>query len=239
MKDTGLFHENKITELKLVSDLTKNYQQIKTEVLNLYNNNYNVLHDYPQYNIPGYDCLWEKYWKCAPYTQFEGEHVEIHGNSNVKYVWDDHNNRVIEGSDSSETYKKVLELTSLTKTICPTLYKVVEDGDKAGYFRNGFISVLKPGSILNPHFGWTQKFLRVHLGIQCDTECKITVGKRTQTWQEGKILAFCDGDTHSVKHLGTIPRIITSIDVNINWLRDQGIHIPLPGEKWFRGVRFA
>lgn len=239
MNDTNLFHENKITELKLFSDLTTKYKTIKTEVLNLYNNNYSILHDYPQYKIQGYDCLWENYWKCAPYTQFEGEHVEIHGSAKVKYVSNDDNNRLIEGNNNDEIYKKVLTLTNLTKAICPTLYSVVEEGDKLGYFRNGFISVLKPGSILNPHSGWTKKFLRVHLGIQCDPQCKITVGQKTQTWQEGKILAFCDGDTHSVKHLGTIPRIITSIDVSIDWLKTQNIIIPLPGEKWFRGVKFA
>jgi aspartyl/asparaginyl beta-hydroxylase (cupin superfamily) len=79
---------------------------------------------------------------------------------------------------------------------------------------------LIPGSIINPHHGWTDDFLRIHLGLICDPECKITVGDETKTWEEGKILAFKDGGPflHSVEHKGTTERIILSVDVKLSYL---------------------
>jgi aspartyl/asparaginyl beta-hydroxylase (cupin superfamily) len=64
--------------------------------------------------------------------------------------------------------------------------------------------------------------MRIHLGLVCDPECKITVGDETMTWEEGKILAFKDGGPHyhQVKHNGNKDRYILSIDLKLDYLEN-------------------
>jgi aspartyl/asparaginyl beta-hydroxylase (cupin superfamily) len=62
--------------------------------------------------------------------------------------------------------------------------------------------------------------MRIHMGLICDPECKITVDAETKTWTEGKILAFKDGGPyyHSVVHNGTKDRYIFSFDLSLEYL---------------------
>ena len=192
------FWEDHITDVPIYKNLIENYLQIKEEILN-YLKYKNSLFDYPKYIISG-KALYDNYWKACPLSNFEGEFIS-NGASEIEKMYI---NKIIDNA----------------KKYCPTINSIILDLEKQSNLKNAFISRLIPGSVINPHHGWTDQFLRIHLGIVCDPNCKITVGNETKTWEEGKILAFKDGGPflHSVEHRGTTERIILSVDVKLSYL---------------------
>jgi beta-hydroxylase len=193
------FWEDYIKDVPLYKDLIQNYPQIKEEVLN-YLKYKNSLFDYPKYIIYG-KSLYDNYWKACPISNFEGE--------------------LISNSASEIEKLYINKIIKNAKQHCPTINSIISNLEEQLNLKNAFISRLIPGSIINPHHGWTNDFLRIHLGLVCDPDCKITVGNETKTWEEGKILAFKDGGPflHSVEHKGTSERIILSVDVKLSYLR--------------------
>jgi hypothetical protein len=198
------FWENYLNNFPLYNKLVDNYGVIKEEILN-YLQLPDALFDYPMYLVEGEDKqgipLYENYWKAIPMTNFEGEFLADYASPDEKQFF----NFLIER----------------TKRLCPFTNSIIEGLEKENNLKNCFISRLLPGSIINPHRGWTDDFMRIHLGLVCDSECKITVGEETKTWEEGKIIAFKDGGEylHSVKHLGKTERIILSMDIRIDYLK--------------------
>jgi beta-hydroxylase len=194
------FFEDKIKNLPICIDLIDNFDSIKTEILNFIKNP-NSLNDYPQYKVGGGKWIYENYWKAAPLSRFEGEHIELNADE--------------------EMNKKVEYLINLGRKSCPTIISVINKMEQEGNLANCFISRLIPGSIINPHVGWSDKWLRVHLGIVTDPECKITIGNETQAWEDKKLLAFIDGppNPHSVRHDGSKERVILSVDLKREFLR--------------------
>lgn len=198
------FWQNYIEEVPLCKDLVKNYQIICQEILE-YLKLPDALFDYPMYLVEGENNqgipLYENYWKAIPMTNFEGEFLADYASPDEKQFFN--------------------FLIQRTKKLCPFTNSLIEDLEKEGHLANCFISRLLPGSVINPHRGWTDEFMRIHLGLVCDPECKITVGEETQTWEEGKLIAFRDGGKylHSVEHLGSTERIILSVDIRINYLK--------------------
>ena len=107
--------------------------------------------------------------------------------------------------------------SSYFKTFNSIVSEFADDGQCSG----GMFSIVKPGTIINPHNG-SDKIMRCHLCIVNDKQCKITVGNETKTWDEGKILAFKDGPPykHSVIHEGTNDRVVLIFDFDLEYLRD-------------------
>jgi hypothetical protein len=194
------FWHDIIKDAPICKDLMANFEGIRSEVLEFLKNP-GALWNYPKYNVKynavTYD-LYSHYWKAAPMSIFEDEYID--GGANPFQL--DILYRVIKAG----------------KKACPILNSVIFPLEKDGNLRNCFISRLVPGSIIRPHDGTTDKFMRVHFGLSCDPGCQITVGNETQTWYDGKILAFKDGGPylHSVKHEGTKERIIVSCDIRID-----------------------
>ena len=196
--DPIYFWDDHIKDVPLYKELIQNYPQIKEEVLN-YLKYKNSLFDYPKYVVFGKQ-LYDNYWKACPLSNFEGEFIS--------------NN----ATEMEKIYIK--QIIDNARQQCPTINSIISNLEGQLNLKNAFISRLIPGSIINPHHGWTNDFLRIHLGLVCDPDCKITVGKETKTWEEGKILAFKDGGPflHSVEHKGTSERIILSADVKLSYL---------------------
>ena len=200
MTDFIYFWDEYLNDVPIYKNLLENYSKIKEEVLNFLKTP-NSLFDYPKYEVFGKD-LYENYWKAVPLSNFDGEYIS---------------------STSTPQQKNLINyVISNAKRNCPTIESIIGDLEKENNLVNTFISRLVPGSIINPHHGWTDDYLRIHLGLVCDPGCKITVGKETKTWEEGKILAFKDGGPflHSVKHEGTNERIILSVDVKLSYLEE-------------------
>jgi aspartyl/asparaginyl beta-hydroxylase (cupin superfamily) len=196
------FHQDKIEHLPIFVEMVANYETIKKEILGFCKLDFSLV-DYPTYPVGAYDSLYQNYWKAAPVSRFKNEFVEY----------------------NSETAKRLSILTENTKTHCPTLVKIIADWEQQGHLVNSFISRLVPGSIINPHTGWVKDYLRVHFCIVADPNCKITVGNETSTWEAGKLLAFNDGDMHSVRHDGVQQRIVWSVDIDIKYLKLLGINL--------------
>lgn len=75
------------------------------------------------------------------------------------------------------------------------------------------LSKLSPGTHLAAHCGFTNRRLRIHLGIQTPQDAFIRVNDQTLEWQEGRCIVFDDSFEHEVWHLGTEPRIVLLADM--------------------------
>lgn len=162
-----------------------------------------VLRFIPQYRpfmpYPKYANLYNNTWDAFPLSVFQGEHIEL---SKEKLA--------LNMAPLIEMFRSKLPVAS--STIAPL--------ESEGHLRNVFVSRLIPGSVINPHRGWTPDYLRVHLCLVEDPGCRITVGPVTRTWQTGQLLAFKDGGPHlhSVLHEGTHERLILSYDLSLRYL---------------------
>lgn len=111
-----------------------------------------------------------------------------------------------QGADFSEAHK-----------ICPFLSKVISKHDllicSAGF------SILKPGTIIKPHVGYTSDVLRVHLGIQVPPgDCVLKVNGIIANWREGEVLIFDDTLEHEAWNKTESDRIILLIDIYKEYL---------------------
>lgn len=196
------FWDDRLAKLPICVDLVKNYPQIKKEVL-AFISNPEALHDYPKYKIYGSDnYLYENYWKAVPISRFKDEYISENSNEQeMEFI-----NGVIDNA----------------KQNCPTIQNIISKLESEGNLANSFISRLVPGSIIHPHTGWAQNWMRIHLGLVCDPKCEIKVGEETRIWKEGKLIAFKDGGPymHSVKHNGETERIILSVDISLDYIQN-------------------
>lgn len=229
------FWQDAIKDVPICQDLIENFSMIKDEIINFIQSP-NALIDYPKYNVTLTPSdltdyrnptvyttvpLYEYYWKAVPLSKFDGEFISMNEDLDEYYKGYNVDLETIKKSLHVKHKKELLDLiVNNAKRNCPTVDKVISSLENEGNLANCFISRLIPGSVINPHRGWTPDWMRVHLGVVCDPGCKITVGKETQTWEEGKILAFKDGGIypHSVKHEGTSERIILSMDIKLSYL---------------------
>jgi hypothetical protein len=197
------FWDDQLASLPICQVLLSNFGEIKREITAFINDR-SVLVEYPKYLVDGGYQLYDNHWTAYPMSVFRGEHVEINGTDESKAMID--------------------QMTVNARTRMPLISSIIAPYEEQGMLANSFISRLLPGSIIRPHTGWATDWMRLHLGIICDPGCNITVGDRTRTWEEGKLLAFSDAGPlpHSVLHQGTQERVIFSVDLDISWLIAQG-----------------
>lgn len=194
------FWENNIKDVPVLKNLVGNWEKIRDEVLNLVSDPC-FLHDYPKWDkAGGVSDLYDHYWKVCPLSKFDHEYT-------ANYM-------------SDREKQAIYLLVAMARSRCPTINCCISDLENEGNLGSAFISRLVPGSVINPHHGYTNDWMRIHLGLVCDPDCKITVGGETRTWEEGKLLAFYDGQIHSVKHTGTKERIVLSVDIKHSYLKN-------------------
>jgi aspartyl/asparaginyl beta-hydroxylase (cupin superfamily) len=96
---------------------------------------------------------------------------------------------------------------------CPETKKIIKS---IGNVMSFSISVLEPGSNINPHQGDTDAIIRCHLGLIIPgtlPDLGFQVGKEIRTWEEGKCLPFCDAITHTAWNHTDKTRVIVNFDV--------------------------
>ena len=149
---------------------------------------------------PKYANLYQNTWDAFPLSVFQGEHIEL---------------------SKDKLAINIAPLVAMFRSKLPVTSSTIAQLESEGHLRNVFVSRLIPGSVINPHRGWTPDYLRVHLCLVEDPECHITVGPVTRTWQTDQFLAFKDGGPHlhSVVHEGQHERIILSYDLSLNYLK--------------------
>lgn len=120
-------------------------------------------------------------------------------------------------------------LKKLQSTLPKTVAILSEYSDR-GEMCNTSLSVVAPGTIINPHRG-DPSHMRVHIGLKCDPACSITVGNEevgyeSRVWEPGKLVAFKDGGNycHSVAHNGTMDRWILLFDMPLDYVRTVVSH---------------
>jgi len=119
-------------------------------------------------------------------------------------------------------YEEALKKLQETLPITSALFS---DYSKRGELNNAVLSVLSPGTVINPHRG-DPSIMRVHIGLKCDPACSISVGNddvgyESRTWVAGKVIAFRDGGNfcHSVKHEGNEDRWVLMFDIPVDYLK--------------------
>jgi aspartyl/asparaginyl beta-hydroxylase (cupin superfamily) len=203
--DEPSFWNEFLHRIPICNELVQHYAQIKDEILQFIATD-DPLRDYPQFSYVNpqtekqEDSLYENSWKAFPLSTFNEEFVEL--------------------SKGFLGYE-IQPFVEWTKSRCPFTTKLLADLEREQNLANAFVSRLEPGTYIKPHRGWCFTYLRVQLGLKCDPECKITVGSETQTWHDGKLLAFKDGGKylHSVRHNGSTERIILSVDLRLIYLK--------------------
>lgn len=115
------------------------------------------------------------------------------------------------------------------RLLCPKTLSIFRKHFREGNVFNAYFTQLAPGSAIKPHTHMnTDGFDRInlHLGIVCDPCATITVGPETKSWEEGKVLTFKTTGPwkHSVKHEGTVPRLILIVEVKVDYLKQYGVY---------------
>jgi len=95
------------------------------------------------------------------------------------------------------------------QALCPVTMRVINE--IADVTTAGF-SILKAGTIIHPHEGYTDEVYRVHLGLICPEGAWIKVGDEVMTWTEGEAFVFDDTNTHEVQNNSNADRVILILD---------------------------
>ncbi|CAN1562999.1 Aspartyl/asparaginy/proline hydroxylase [Burkholderiaceae bacterium] len=187
------FWNDYLHQVPLCCALRQNFSEIQREIRSFID----AAHPFMAY--PKYANLYTNTWDAFPLSKFQNEFAEL-SEKNLNFNLD--------------------RIVAFTRSRLPTLSGLISDLEQEGHLSNLFVSRLLPGSVINPHRGWTPDFLRIHLALYADPYCRITVGQETRTWVEGELLAFKDGGPylHQVRHDGTTERIILSLDLSLNYL---------------------
>lgn len=186
------FWDDQLHRIPWCLQLLDQAEAIRSEVLAL------IQGSRPFMPYPKYANLYNNTWDAFPLSIFQGEHIEL---------------------SKQKLAVNMAPLISMFRAQLPVTSGTIAELEAQGHLRNVFVSRLIPGSVINPHRGWTPDYLRIHLCLVEDPGCHITVGTVTRTWQRGRLLAFKDGGPylHHVKHQGQHERIILSYDLNLRW----------------------
>lgn len=124
-----------------------------------------------------------------------------------------YDNKVLELGGSNW---KALNLISYGEKRSNLLPKTLEILGAAPSLFNVNISRLAPHTEVKPHAGELTGYIRCHLGVVVPgtaPQTAITVGGDTRSWEEGKVLAFCDAHVHSARNGADKDRYVVIFDV--------------------------
>lgn len=75
-------------------------------------------------------------------------------------------------------------------------------------------SLMRPGTRISPHVGYTGDVLRMHLGLSVPQgDCALIVGGERREWGVGDVLFFDDTVEHSAHNLTPASRLVLLLDV--------------------------
>jgi beta-hydroxylase len=101
--------------------------------------------------------------------------------------------------------------------LCPNLSNFIKKYDSL--IETAGFSILSPGTVINPHVGFTTDVLRCHLGIKVpDGDCCLKVGGNVRKWKEGESFIFDNTIEHEACNRTNEDRIVLLMDLNKNVL---------------------
>ena len=74
-------------------------------------------------------------------------------------------------------------------------------------------SLLRPGTRIRPHHGFTNIRLICHLPLIIPEQCALRVGNETRPWREGEVVVFDDSVEHEAWNLSKELRVVMIFDV--------------------------
>ena len=97
--------------------------------------------------------------------------------------------------------------------LCPVLSDFIKKHDTL--IETAGFSILSPGTIINPHEGFSSDVLRCHLGIKVpEGDCCLKVGGMIRKWKEGESFIFDDTIEHEAWNRTKDDRIVLLMDLN-------------------------
>lgn len=78
------------------------------------------------------------------------------------------------------------------------------------------VSLLEPGTSIEPHFGDTNTIMRCHFGLSIPAglpDCGLEVKNEQRAWTEGDWFLFCDAHRHRAWNKTEQPRYVLIVDV--------------------------
>ena len=92
---------------------------------------------------------------------------------------------------------------------------------------NASFSIMRPGTEIQPHTGFTNQVRRYHLGLEIPEACAITIAGQDYQWIPGKLFNFDDTKLHSAYNRSDRDRAILLFDLRTDSLlsqaEDQGV----------------
>ena len=98
-------------------------------------------------------------------------------------------------------------------SLCPVLSDFIKQHDTL--IETAGFSILSPGTIINPHVGFSSDVLRCHLGIKIpEGDCCLKVGGMVRKWKEAESFIFDDTIEHEAWNRTSEDRIVLLMDLN-------------------------
>ncbi len=83
----------------------------------------------------------------------------------------------------------------------------------AGRTPSVLFSLLRPGTRIRPHCGYTNARLICHLPVIVPRDCALRVGNETRAWREGELVVFDDSIEHEAWNLSDRLRVVLLFDI--------------------------
>jgi hypothetical protein len=222
------FWNEEVMDIPICQDLCENWEEIRDEALlylgkpHPYSRDKSPILKYPTYTKPSIDNpevkqrIYDGDWGIAPLgikTPKEDKNDKNFGHNRLFGT----SEKFLEKYTKWNTGKTVDENLEFQSTQFPFFHNILQKHD-AGCLMSAALSLLTPGSVINPHTGG-EGFIRCHLCLVNDQGCSMTVNGETQKWENGKITAFEDRLTHSVIHAGTQNRLVLLFDISLEYAK--------------------
>lgn len=101
----------------------------------------------------------------------------------------------------------------INKKKAPTISRIIDENPTIVSIS---INILKKGKVIKEHCGDTNAIVRCHLGIDIPAQlpdCGFQVNETQKSWQNGKLLLFCDAYNHKAWNKSNKDRVIISFDI--------------------------
>ncbi|USX20869.1 aspartyl/asparaginyl beta-hydroxylase domain-containing protein [Oxalobacteraceae bacterium OTU3REALA1] len=96
---------------------------------------------------------------------------------------------------------------------CPKTWALLK---QIPHLSSASFNLLEPHTTIKPHHGDTNAVIRCHLGIDVPApapKCAFRVGDDIRSWEDGKMLMFCDAHEHTAWNNSDQQRYILVLDV--------------------------
>lgn len=88
--------------------------------------------------------------------------------------------------------------------------------NKIPHLVSASFSMLEPHTQIAPHHGDTNAIVRCHLGLKIPESlpiCGMKVGTELKSWENGKVMIFCDAYLHSAFNNSNQKRYVLIVDI--------------------------